>query len=360
MPAEQFPAGGGMNEACPVATTAYERFGGELPAGCDAMMQQPAAPDPRTLLFSHGRAALAWFLEAYGPFGGALVCAYTCPTVPAFLRRRGLAVAQFDYGETALSRLAEGLSGRVLVLLPAPFGMAPWIDAETLAAELGERFAVVVDAAQSAFGHNDFAPPEGGAVLACPRKALALADGAALRLGGKLPLDRSAIEGLPLAEEAARLKQAARDLFALRDPACEAEALNLAARAENALPDHACRITEPSQDRLLRTDRHSHACRRAANAEILRTELPDLDCVLPPAPGTPFTWPFIAEARGALMSRLHSRRVFATPLWPDAAAGDDTHPHARRLSEGLVALPLDQRYSPDDMRRMAELVRACL
>ena len=324
------------------------------------MAQRPALPAPDTLLFSHGRAALAWFLEAYGPFGSALVCAYTCTTVPTFLRRRGLAVAQFDYGETEFSYLADRSEGRTLVLLPAPFGMAPWLDAKALADELGSRFAIIIDAAQSAFGHLEFAPPNGGAVLACPRKALALADGAALRLGNNAPQNDQAIEALPLAEEATRLKQAARDLFALRDPECEAEALSLAKKSEKAWPDHACRITERSREQLMHTDREHHKCRRSTNAATLDAELCDLECLLPPGPGTPFAWPFAIRDRGVLLSRLHEQRVFATPLWPDAALLGSPHPRARRMSDELVALAVDQRYSPDDMRRMADLVRACL
>ena len=349
-----------MNEACQAVLPDFERFGGELPAGCDVLLQQPTAPDPETMLFSHGRAALAWFLEAFGPFNSALVCAYTCPTVPAFFRRRGLAVTRFDYGETDLSSLAKHAKGRAAVLLPAAFGMAPWLNAGALAGVLGERFAVIVDAAQSAFGHLDFAPPAGGAVLACPRKALALGDGAALRLGNMPAPDHRAIEALPLADEAARLKQAARDLLALKDPDREVEALDLVEKSEKALPDHACRMTERSRDLLMRTDRAHHVRCRSVNAAALDSELSELECLLPPGPGTPFAWPFAARDRDALLSRLHARRVFATPLWPGAAPRGSAHPRARRMSDGLVALPVDQRYSPGDMCRMAELVRACL
>ncbi len=342
------------------AAQLYERFGGELPAGCDMDLPAPATPDAQTLLFSHGRAALAWFVAAKGPFSTVLVCAYICPTVPAFFRRAGFEVRQFDYGETDLTRLAGQTKGRTLVLLPAAFGMAPWLDAAALAGALGERFAVVIDAAQSAFGHLEFAAPEGGAVLACPRKALALGDGAALRLGQTEAQDQAAMAALPVAAEAAQLKQAARNLFALMDPARESEALALVEKAEAALPDHACRISDASRSLLLRIDARQHASRRLANATILNSELPQLESVLPAGPGIPFIWPFVSQDRSALLSRLHAQRVFATPLWPDAAPRDSAHPRARRLSNELLALPVDQRYSPDDIVRMAALVRTCL
>ena len=130
--------------------------------------------------------------------------------------------------------------------------------------------------------------------------------------------------------------------------------------SEAALPDHACRISERSRERVQRIDRQQHINCRLANAAALNSELPDLESLLPAGPGTPFNWPFITRERSALLSRLRSRRVFATPLWPDAESRDSAHPRARQLRDELVALPLDQRYSPDDMRRMADLVRACL
>src|ERR1051325_7079442 len=124
--------------------------------------------------FSHGRAALSWLSAWRGPFDSAAICAYTCPTVPAHLMWLNLALGFFDYGADDVSATVAPLPGRCLVLVPAPFGLAPWLDASELARELGERATVVIDAAQSAFGALDFPVPPGGAVLSCPRKAMAL------------------------------------------------------------------------------------------------------------------------------------------------------------------------------------------
>ncbi|MEK9662655.1 MAG: hypothetical protein VW644_13150, partial [Alphaproteobacteria bacterium] len=68
--------------------------------------------------------------------------------------------------------------------MPCLFGDRPWLDVEALAARLGARATVLVDAAQTAFGHLHLAVPANGAVLSCPRKTLDLPDGAVLALHG--------------------------------------------------------------------------------------------------------------------------------------------------------------------------------
>jgi hypothetical protein len=66
---------------------------------------------------------------------------------------------------------------------------------------------------------------------------------------------------------------------------------------------------------------------------------------------SPLTFPLrvAAGARDRLRAALRQRRVFCPVHWPlpdDAAAAD---PGARRLSQDMLGLPLDQRYRPDDM-----------
>ena len=75
-------------------TTEHSRLGGELPLFTDRLGERRTFA-PSWLAFSHGRAALAWLIERRKP-KSALICAYTCPTVPAFLRRRDVPPSLFD------------------------------------------------------------------------------------------------------------------------------------------------------------------------------------------------------------------------------------------------------------------------
>lgn len=336
------------------------RFGGELPLGCDALRPVPRALPDNVLLFSHGRAALLWLIARRGPFASAALSAYTCPSVPRCLEAGGLALDYFDHGESDPLPMIRRLPKPWLVLVPAPFGSAPWLDVAALARVLGAGACVVIDAAQTAFGFEDFSPPPGGAVLACPRKALAIGDGAVLRLDGLREDEQASVAALPMASAAAAQKQAARVLFATGNIAREAEALALARAAEVALPSSPHQISIESRDLLHRADPVAHAHQRRTNAQVLRAALEKrASCMLGGA-GTPFNFPIVVDDRDAVLKRLHERRVFATALWPDARHDPARHPMAARLARQLLALPIDQRYDAADMARLAGLVGPCL
>ena len=342
----------------------FERFGGELPLGCDPL--GPPAPLPDNVYaFSHGRAALSWLVAARGPFASAAICAYTCPTVPAHVKRLDLVLGLFDYGSNDVAAAVSSLPGRCLVLVPAPFGLAPWLDAAALARQLGERATIVIDAAQTALGALDFAVPPGGAVLSCPRKAMALGDGALLAVDKGKEEERAAITLLPVAQEAAEAKRAARALFAMREVRREPEALLLARHGEKLFPPEPRRMSDASRDLVCRADRAAHRARRRENAVRLAAQLRDDadlafndDFTTPPS--VPFNLPILHNDRGRLLADLRARRVFATPLWPDAVHDPIRHPRAADMARRLLALPVDQRYGVADMDRLAELVRPCL
>ncbi len=336
----------------------YRRFGGDLPWGCDPVLTVAADEAAAVLGFSHGRAALAWLIERRGPFAHALVCAYTCPSVPRFLAARGLSLAFFDVGASVAEVLEQTAArpGRWLVLVPALLGFDPWLDVGVLAAALGTAGLVVIDAAQTAFGHRYYKAPPGGAVLSCPRKTTALADGACLVLAESDPADREAVAALPEAEGPAAAKRAARVLWAARAPEREAEALALAEQAERGWPATPHRITDAAWAALRYLDAAAHAARRVANRRRLRGHL---DAVWPVAwegAGVPFCHAVLVDDRAALMAAGRRRRVFATPLWPDALHDPARHPRAALLAQRLLALPVDQRYTPDDMDLLAAAV----
>lgn len=342
----------------------FVRFGGELPLGCDVLGDAAPLPD-NVYAFSHGRAALSWLVAARRPFTSAAVCAYTCPTVPAHFQRLDLALGYFDYGADDVACTVAALPGRCLVLVPAPFGLAPWIDAAALALSLGERATVVIDAAQTAFGALDFPVPPGGAVLSCPRKAIAAGDGALLAMEQGDERTRAAIAALPAAEAPAKAKQAARALFATGELEREGEALSLARQGEMSFPPEPRRMSDASLDLVCRADRAQHRARRRANATRLAARLAGkAEFVFRPdfarPPSVPFDFPILHGDRTRLLRDLRARRVFATPLWPDAVCDPVRQPRASDFARRLVALPVDQRYDLGDMDRLADLVAPCL
>jgi hypothetical protein len=312
------------------------------------------------LLFSHGRAALAWLVGRAGPFRSTLVCAYTCPVVPALLRKLRLEVDYYDVGAPDVAARVRALPGRVLVVVPAPLGGAPDPDPHALAAELGESATVVVDAAQTAFGHIWIDPPLGGAVLSVPRKATGLADGAVLRLDGATPDDARAVDGLPPAWAPTVAKLAARVLLLDRSPDIEAETLALVRESENGWTETPARMSDRSRHLLPWLDPDEHARLRWANWRRLAAALPEGLERIEPTGGVPFNLSILVDDREAVLARLRTEKVFATPLWRETEHDPTRHPAAAGLARRLVGLPVDQRHRPEEMDELARRVRRCL
>ena len=330
------------------------RVGGEIPASSDRF--SPAVEwGANWLAFSHGRAALAWLL-GMRKARSAIVCAYTCPSVPLFFSRRGLCVSMFDVGASTADvvTVALTLPGPRIVLAPALFGAPPWLDVLSLETKLEATDVVIIDAGQTAFGHADFEPPSRGAVFSCPRKLTSLPDGAVLALGGGIHVED--ISALPLATEALSLKETARALWATGDPQHEAEALAYNRQSEKCWPDKPHRMQARSQILLERLDRRWHSATRRANRDFLKNALQGTIPIWAVDEGTPFCLPVFCSKRDSILARLSESRIFASALWPDSVCDPMLHPVAAWMAAHLVSLPVDQRHDESDMLRTAEKV----
>lgn len=327
------------------------RFGGELPLGCDVLREKPADFPNYIYPFFSGRSAIAWFAVARGPFKSAAVCAYTCPIVPQVLRQAGIDVRFFDVEED-VARVAKVLPAPFLIVVPALFGCMPWIDTSSLAKETEGRGVILVDAAQTAFGALDMDVPANGAVLCCPRKTLAVGDGALLAVSNATERELAFVRALDTDEKAAQDKQSARAIFASNSTDDEITALALNHAAETSLQAVPKRMTQASWDIIRRVDQDTHRSARRANAAKLLQRLEKtVECVLTKssieAPAVPSHFPINCSDRDGVLQRLKSRRVFATPLWTDTEHDPERHPSAARMAKSLIALPVDQRYGSE-------------
>jgi hypothetical protein len=315
------------------------RIGGELPLNADRIC------DRRTwqsnwLAFSNGRAALAWLLDDKRT-RSVSVCAYTCPKLVAFLRRRDLDVRLYDVGEEPPN------AHRVIV--PALFGSPPWSDKHAF---------TIIDAAQTAFGHMDFPIPEGGAVLSCPRKCTGLVDGAVLAMQTVFAERGSAYPSA--VAEAAAMKAVARALWAGVGP--EDWAVWWNEHAEARWPETPHAMTCGSRVLLERLDFQWHKYRRLQNSGVLATALggglafPQWKHAHAMNDHTPFSLPIFVGNPGEVITKLKDERIYLTRLWPNTSHDPHIHKAASYMANFLVSLPVDQRHDPDDMKRLAEAV----
>lgn len=345
-----------------IALSPSRRFGGELPSGCDPLAEHPSVLPADCLAFSHGRGALSWLLRHRGPFASAMVAAYTCPIVPHLLLAKGLRLAAFDCTADmeAIEAISATLPGRILVVIPAMFGLNPNIDATELSNRLGDRACVLIDGAQTAFAHIDLPLPPGGGVLSGPRKCLAIGDGAILRLDGLTRIESLSLEALTPLQSLSDDKMRMRRLFATGIDQDETEALALSRTTEESWPNAPHRMTESAIAGLLSVDAATHRLRRQANRKRLMQRLDDRLHSVADGSGTPFCHSVLVPDRASLLPHLYERRLFATPLWPKSWHDPAEHPVAAVWSRELLALPVDQRYNEDDMDRLADILLTTL
>ncbi len=319
-----------------------KRLGSEIPLYTDRI--GPAQPwQDNWLAFSNGRAALAWLLDKCDIKSTVSVCAYTCPSVPIFLRNRGMDVSIYDVGDNPIISRC--------IILPALFGSLPWLKYEDYAP------LTVVDVAQTAFGHVDFKIPRHGVVLSCPRKCTELADGAVLAISDSIGGWHTAIDGLPIAENAASAKIIARGM--MDRPSCDR--LHWNKYSERKWPTTPHRMSDPSRAMLERLDREWHRNTRQRNADSLamylwtpRRQMWTWKIAAP----APFCFPIFVGNPDEIIAELKPQNIFLTRLWSDAEHDPKLHPNAAWMAAHLVSLPVDQRHDVNDMERIAKAVLA--
>jgi perosamine synthetase len=317
-----------------------------------------------------GRAALALLAER-AP-GRWLLPAYICDTALEPLRSAGVEIDFYSVGDDLRPRLDEleraiDADPPAALLVVDYFGFAPE-DADRLRA-LRDACLVVEDCVHGSLlelpdnaggrigdvaftAFRKYLPvPDGGVVLGIEPRELPPADGPSVRgrLLGQL-LRGAAVSGeVPYAET--------EPIF-----------LDLLETGETALSDAPVAATSTVSERLLaRVDLASAAERRRENFTALLEAVAGSDAITPlvhelPPGVSPLLLPVrvAAGARDSLRATLIARRVYCPVHWfplPEEIDADrfaDEH----RLSREILGLPIDQRYEPADMERLAREVDA--
>ena len=75
-------------------------------------------------------------------------------------------------------------------------------------------------------------------------------------------------------------------------------------------------------------------------------------------PGT-FMYPLLLKNGGEIRKRLQSKKVYIPTLWPDVfgwCSADDTE---YVMAENILPLPIDQRYTVEDMDYLKKEILKC-
>lgn len=95
--------------------------------------------------------------------------------------------------------------------------------------------------------------------------------------------------------------------------------------------------------------------RREANYKILHQALQDKNQLrLPDAPTGPMVYPF--RAQEGLRQKLIDAKVYVATYWPNLYEWAKPAETEYMLADSIVALPVDQRYGADEMKRILEII----
>lgn len=204
-------------------------------------------------------------------------------------------------------------------------------------------------------GEERFAPD---AVLASLRKWAALPEGGMLRTG----------MGSCAADADARFGDTRREVMEMKvryletwEPELKKEFLNKLHGAEHLLDESGkpCGMSEEYEALLRRVDFTALLARRRANVARLIERLAALGGTrLRFLSGHPeestLYFPVYLENRGEIQRAMAQRGVYCPVIWPEPEAAHGACEVSRYVTEHMLALPCDQRYTPEDMDFIAE------
>ena len=298
----------------------------------------PHAESPCCAWVGSGRAAL-WVLLRHLPRPRRLlVPRFMCDTVLQAPARLGIPVARYACDDQLRPLLPDDLCAEDTLLVADYFGLTGTAAGQAAACHAGVS---VLDATTALFTRS--ALP----AFYSPRKFCGTADGGVAKAPFPLPQ-------LPERQDSS----AGKSLFLLqRLESGAAAALPASQAAEEALNGEPRRMSPLTRRLLQAYDFAEIARRRTENYTALHRRLRDINRLELPdtPPSAPFCYPLASGIPG-LRDALVDAGVAIPLLWPEVIEATPAHSAENRLARTLLPLPLDQRYSPADMERLADLI----
>ena len=285
------------------------------------------------LALNSARNGLRYIVRAHG-ISRIYVPNYTCPVVWEALRAEGCELVFYDVDEELLPK--DPLPEDAWVLYTDYFGVSG-----EQTARMGARYPrLILDLAQSFY-----TAPGGHECVYSPRKFFGIPDGGIVFCSKKADIQMERDISLGRTSHLLRRielgAEAAYDDFHREDGDLEGAPI----KAMSVLTE-----------RLMAGIDYEGAARiRRENFRYLHERL-RTDNMLPfhiSAEDVPMVYPFLPRTGGAaLKKRLIENRVYVATYWP----GQRDQGFGRLLQSELLALPVDQRYCPEDMDHILEVL----
>lgn len=302
-------------------------FGLELGQGSDF----PHPERERCAWLSSGRAAFECLLHSMPRPARVWVPQFTCDTILQPLRRMGLPVRRYELTPEWMPNLPEAAREDDLLLLTNYFGFT---GAAVNAAAAAHPGACVVDATTALF-----APPGEWPTFYSLRKFAGVPDGGIACAPFPLCLpeeeDRSAARALYLLQ---RLEEGA--VAAL--PASEQAESELDAPPRRMSPLTRALVGSIHWGELAAARVRNYVELHASLASLNRWSLPDVP------PSAPFCYPLLSGISG-LRDELIDARLALPLFWPEVIRDTPATSPSNALARSLLPLPLDHRYSAEQI-----------
>lgn len=317
-------------------------YGGYLPLELSGGTEYHKAAEGRIKRFNSGRAAILDAIRAIDP-DTIWIPHYICPTVPDMLSAYGYSYCQYWLNEDFTIQNGEDLliGKRDCLLLVNYFGLNT-DSVQLTARKFASKAAVIIDNTQAFF-----APPMEGEnlyhVYSC-RKFVGVPDGGYL-LG-------SGLSGIAYPQDCSSDRAA----FLLTSLEHGTNYAYLESKKNEEYLAHPLAMSLLTRKILESTDYERIRESRRNNFLILNEELSSYNELKQELSGqVPYCYPLLCRKK--VRDELIREKVYLPVLWKELITEEYRGTREWDWSEYLLPVPLDQRYSENEIRTMAEIIR---
>lgn len=294
---------------------------------------------PDGLCLNSGRNCFGYLL-ARGAVRHVYMPKYTCAVMLDTLTRMGISYSFYslDRDLHIAGAVRVGVSERILYT--NYFGVMDEYS-DSLVGRYGDR--LIIDASQALF----FGPSAGTNIFYSPRKFVGVPDGGILYPHGageqELPADRSCDRFNHLIERIDAGAEHGYPTFRRNDASLVGQPV--------------LRMSNLTRRLLGSIDFEAIRARRLENFEFVRSALGETNRLFLEGPTSgPMVYPYWSSDP-TLGQRLIDHGIYVATYWPGVSERCGEGDIERDLVSHLVALPIDQRYGPEQMRRLVDVVR---
>lgn len=303
------------------------------------------------------KAVAAW---AKGQYTKVLLPALCCESMVSPFTMHGITPVFYklntDYTAN-LSDVQEKLEAHTILLYGSYFGIAPFADTDLQTLRNTQTDVLFMeDRTQDILmprGVADFTPD---VIVASIRKWIPIADGGLLWSRFPIPENgRKELRFATLRKEAMEKKSA---YLQTGDMTLKDNFRHLLWEAAGLLDESTepCLMTEDSKSLLEKLDfTKIYACRRE-NAAMLQEVLentPDLKLIAPMPVCSTIYFPILVKDQGRVQGELAKLGIYCPVIWPVPKEAEGVCAVAEDTAEHMLGVPCDQRYTPDEMKKIA-------